>query len=337
MMQRLKDFFAKRRLISGQALRDRRYHAFLQREKKTPRDLIYFGRRLMWRYGLHPHFLGNNTLLDNARYLTAYALGWPNPNPDATILDAPLRDADISRVLTLFERRIRERIPVEYITQEAEYLGRRFYVNEHVLVPRSLMSTRFQDFLANTHWSNRRVLDLCTGSGCIGITLALLNPDIQVDLADISEQALQVAAENIKRHGLENRVRCIQGDLFENIQQRYDLIISNPPYVASNHYRRGPQEFKNEPRLALESGRDGMDIVKRMLREAGAYLNPTGKLIAEVGFPTAKKIKRQYRNLPLKWYTYRKPNGKTAFLAIDGVFECQARDLPTKAIQDIIK
>lgn len=306
------------------------YRRILRREVSTPRTLIRFGKRLMWLYGVHPHFFEQNTLQDNARYLTLHALILPQENPNPLVFDHRLSDAEILRVLRAFERRIAERIPVEYITQEAQYLGNKFYVNEHVLVPRSLMNTRFADFIENQSWSNRRVLDLCTGSGCIGISLALLNPDLQVDLADLSPQALQVATQNIQRHGLQERVRCIQGDLFENIQGRYDLIISNPPYVTSANYRRGPAEFKNEPRLALEAGADGLTIVRRILQEARSYLNPSGKLIVEVGFPAAKRLKRYYRGLPLKWYPYRKPNGKTAFLAMDCVLECEANHLPRR-------
>lgn len=307
--------------------RKQRYLAFLRQGKKTPRALILFGRNLMRRYRLHPHFFGNNTLLDTARHLTFFALGLPYKNANPALMDHSLSEADTIKVLASFEKRIAERIPVEYITQEAEYLGNSFYVNSHVLVPRSLMNTRFQDFLAEMHWTNKRVLDLCTGSGCIGISLALLNPEIQVDLADISDEALQVAAVNIKKHGLETRVTCIRSNLFENICNTYDLIITNPPYVATKHYRRGPLEFKNEPRLALEAGADGLNLVRRILQGAKDYLHPSGKLIMEVGFPAAKKLKHHYPKLPLKWYTYRKPNGKSAFLAMDCVFECQAKDL----------
>ncbi len=307
--------------------RKRHYQKFLQQPIKTPQTLISFGQKLMWYYGLHPHFFGNNSLLDNARHLTFYGLGLPRWHPDPGLLDRGLSEQEVLAVFILFERRIAERIPVEYLTQEAEYLGNYFYVNEQVLVPRSLMSTRFTDFISAFPWSTGRVLDLCTGSGCIGLSLALLDSRIQVDLADLSFEALKVAARNIHRHGLEERARCIQGNLFENIHGRYDLIISNPPYVASAHYRRGPLEFKNEPRMALEAGADGLDVVRRILREAKAYLNPAGKLIMEVGFPAAKRVKREFRKLPLKWYTYRKPNGKRAFLAMDCVLECKASDL----------
>jgi len=280
----------------------------------------------MRRQGLHPHFFGDNSLWENARYLTYYALQLPPT--DSNCLNLHLSEEDILAVFALFEKRIVERIPVEYITHEANYLGRSFYVNEHVLVPRSLMNTRFQEFLSEVSWSSKRVLDLCTGSGCIGISLALLKPDIQVDLADISSQALQVAAINIKRHDLENRVRCIQGNLFENIRDQYDLIITNPPYVSTAEYRRGPWEFKNEPRLALESGEEGLDLIHQILQNASKYLTPQGKLVAEVGFPAAKRLKWRYPRLPFKWYTYRKSSGKTPFLAMDCIFECQARDLP---------
>ncbi len=316
--------------LSQNPHRNRKYHAFLRQEKKTVKDLIRLGQRLMRRYGLHPHFFGNNRLPDTARFLAFYGLNGPHNATDSHDLTTCLSNEEVLQVLPLFERRIAERIPVEYLTQEAEYLGKTFYVNPHVLVPRSLMHTRFQEFLTHVTWQNKRVLDLCTGSGCIGISLALLNPEIQVDLADLSEEALKVAAVNIKKHALEGRVNCIQGDLFENIRERYDLIITNPPYVASAHYRCAPLEFKNEPRLALEAGADGLDLIKRILSEAKMHLNPTGKVIAEVGFPAAKRLKRKYPHLLLKWYTHRTPQGKTAFLAMDCIFECQAKDLPPR-------
>jgi len=317
--------------LSSNRQRNKIYAATLARSQQahlTIPELITVGHHLMRKAKLHPHFFGNNSLRDTAQFLAFYALGLPSDGDYEKYVSYSLKPQETLKIIELYEQRIARRIPVEYLTQEATYLGNSFYVNEQVLVPRSLMNTRFRDFLSEVPWSNKRVLDLCTGSGCIGITLALLKPDLQVDLLDISEAALQVAEVNIQRYGLSDRVTCIQSHLFDRVTQRYDLIISNPPYVTVDDYKRGPLEFKNEPKLAFESGKDGLEHVREILSKAKDYLNPEGRLIVEVGFPAAKRIKRKYP-LPLKWYTYRKASGKTAFLAMDCVFLCEAKNLPS--------
>lgn len=289
-------------------------------------DLIHLGAKLMTKAKLHPHFFLDNTLMTTAKHLAYFALQF-HPN-EIYRLHTQLNIQDAKKVITLFERRINEKIPVEYITHEAIYLGRPFYVNENVLVPRSIMNTRFEDFLNETTWENYRVLDLCTGSGCIGITLALLKPEIRVDLVDISAQALDVAQINIDKYALSNRVQCIESNLFENVPFQYDLIITNPPYVTVKEYQASAEEFKKEPKIALESGVDGLDIIHRILKESKQHLTAQGKLIAEVGYTAAKRIKKHYRKIPFKWYKYRRPNGKESWLGMHGIFECSARDLP---------
>lgn len=304
--------------------RERAYNQFLaqfdHREIKA-KDIIQLGTKLMKSARLHPHFFGNNTVEAIANYLTFYVLKKPAD------LEASITKQQAEKIIDLFERRIADRIPVEYMTNEAWYLGRKFYVNENVLVPRSIMNMRFEEFLKETHWENYRVLDLCTGSGCIGISLALLDPRLTVDLVDLSPQALVVAKRNIELHGLQDRVNCIESDLFTNVKHQYDLIISNPPYVSTSEYNATPKEFKNEPKMALECGKDGLDIIHKILKQAKAYLNPRGKLIAEIGYPAAARVKKQYKKIPFKWYKYRNPQGKEAFLGMHGVFECQASDL----------
>jgi ribosomal protein L3 glutamine methyltransferase len=308
--------------------RHRIFNQFLTSSKHTVNDVIRMGTRLMQEERLHPHFFGNNTLLENAQYLTFFALQIPYAGNHSAYLNKQLTSVEVKNILALFERRIAERIPVEYLTHEAKYLDNYFYVNDKVLIPRSVMSTRYDDFLAEIHWENHRILDLCTGSGCIGITLALKNPALQVDLVDISSDALEVADINIKKYALQDRVRCIKSDLFENVKNRYDLIISNPPYISTSEYQRAPAEFKNEPTIALESGVEGLDLIYRILPQAKKYLNKKGLLIVEVGVTAAKKIKKQYRQLPFKWLNYRKPNGQVGWLAMDCIFQCRANDLP---------
>lgn len=316
--------------LSNHIIRNKIYQLFLaacHENKKNISDVIRLGERLMWWSGVHPHFFGNNALRYTAEFLTFYALQLPIESNSRAFSKIKLSYINAKNIIQLFERRIADRIPVEYLTNEARYLDYRFYVNEHVLIPRSLMNTRFRDFLNETTWHNYRVLDLCTGSGCIGISLALLHPDITVDLADISSDALAVAAKNIAKHGLSNRVHCIQSNVFANIKDQYDLIISNPPYVSKAEYNRCPKEFKREPKLALESGRDGLDLIRQILKNAKDYLNPDGKLIVEVGMPAVKRIKKHYRHIPFKWYKYRTPAGGVSPFISPGVFEVSAANL----------
>jgi len=305
--------------------RNKKYEEFL----KTCRDgsaivtnIVDLGHKLMRKHKLHHHFFENNSLWASSKALAYFGLA----NATASNNDK-ITETDAIKILELFERRIADRIPVEYITHEADYAGNKYYVNEYVLVPRSLMNTRFNDFLNQIHWENYRVLDLCAGSGCVGITLALLDSKIQVDLVDISQEALGVASTNIERYNLSDRVRCIKSNLFENVQGKYDLIITNPPYVSTSEYNKSPDEFKNEPKLALEGGVDGLDIIKVILSKAKLYLNPDGILIAEVGLPAAARLKKQYRRVHFQWFKYRTPSGKVSFFNDPGVFLCRRIDL----------
>jgi ribosomal protein L3 glutamine methyltransferase len=328
--------------LSQNPERNETYHAVLARSRKgelSIDEISRIGHQLMRKAKLHHHFFAQHSLFMNAAYLAFYALQIPwdynNLLQNQQYFDKKVSEQEAQKIIELFEKRISARIPVEYITHEAFYLGRKFYVNEHVLVPRSLMNTRFNDFLAAMQWQNYRVLDLCTGSGCIGITLALMDAKLKVDLADISEDALAVAKINIDRYSLHDRVRCIQSDLFQNIDQTYDLIITNPPYVSAREYQAAPEEFKNEPALALLAGKEGLDLIERILREAKRYLNPEGVLIAEVGYTVAKHLKKKYRKLPLQWYNYRNPEGKISWLDrlstwtgyLDSILYCKASGL----------
>jgi ribosomal protein L3 glutamine methyltransferase len=317
--------------VSSDFKREAAYQALIQASqmgKLTLAELLKTSEKLMKKARLHHHFFGDFSLYQTSLHLALFALSLPYDYDNQTILNKLLSPDETLNIIKILETRIAKRIPVEYITHEAKYLDFDFYVNEHVLVPRSIMNTRFQDFLDSAKWQNHRVLDLCTGSGCIGISLALLNPDIQVDLVDISPEAINVANINIKKHHLETRVTAIQSDLFKNLNNnQYDLIITNPPYVSQKDYKNTPIEFKNEPKLALESGKDGLDIIHQILSQAKNHLNPEGLLIAEVGYASAKLIKKQYKKIKLTWFPYRRPNGKTSWLAMDGTFLCHAKDL----------
>ncbi|MFM8453721.1 MAG: 50S ribosomal protein L3 N(5)-glutamine methyltransferase [Gammaproteobacteria bacterium] len=286
--------------ISKDLKRNSEYNQILNKALKNKLNLIdlsKFGAKMMKKYNCHPHFFRDHSLLTQASYLVDFF------NQTKTV-----EQQKIIETLKAFEKRIENRIPVEYITEEAWYLGRSFYVDSRVLIPRSLMSSRFGDFLKAIHWENYKILDLCSGSGCIGISLALMNPKITVDLSDISPEALEVSKINIKKYNLENRVNCIQSDLFDQIKGQYDLIISNPPYVPEGEYYRCPEELKMEPKLALTAGEEGMSIINRILNGYKNQLNPNGTLILEVGYTAAKHMKKKYKNMKFQWLNCQKEN-----------------------------
>jgi ribosomal protein L3 glutamine methyltransferase len=201
------------------------------------------------------------------------------------ILDARVLRHEREQIISLLRRRVNERTPLAYLLNLAYFAGHPFYVDERVLVPRSpiaeLLEKRFLPWLP---FEPQRVLDLCTGSGCIGIALAYEFPEAIVDATDISLDALAVASVNVEHHSLEDRVHLIESDLFSRLPgQRYDLIVSNPPYVDAEDMADLPAEFLREPELGLASGRDGLDITRRILAEAADYLTDDGLLVVEVG------------------------------------------------------
>lgn len=333
---------AERYLFSTNKKRIQKYNDFLRlcREGNvTVQEIAAFGAKMMKKEKLHHHFYGNSerSLSLNALYLTFHALQLPYEFQNEKYLSQKITENDAFEIIRLFEKRISRRIPVEYITNEAYYLGRKFYVNENVLVPRSLMNTRFDDFLNSLRGKeDPRVLDLCTGSGCIGITLALLAPNIKVDLVDISSKALEVAQINVNNFSLNDRVKCIQSDLFSNVQDKYDLIITNPPYVNEFEYMHQPIEVKNEPEIALRAGDDGLDIVNKIVSQSKEYLKSDGVLIAEVGYAAAKQIKKKYPKVKFKWLKFRKSTTKGPLLqrvidflfGLHSIFMCEAKRLP---------
>lgn len=257
---------------------------------------------------------GTDNALDEAAHLVLAALHLPPDLPDA-YRGCRLTDEERVAILGLFERRIRERIPAAYLTHQAWFAGLEFYVDESVLVPRSplaeLVETGFGPWVEPDTLA--RVLDLCTGSGCIGIAAAVYLPDADVDLADVSPAALAVAARNIAAHGLEDRVRAIKSDLFAGLEgQRYDLIVSNPPYVSAAELAALPPEYHREPRLGLAGGESGLDLVLRILHEAPRYLTEDGVLILEVGM-TALALEALFPEIPFMWIEFER-GGEGVFL-----------------------
>jgi ribosomal protein L3 glutamine methyltransferase len=255
----------------------------------TLRELIRRTERRLRAARLH-YGHGTATAHDEAAWLVLRGLGFPF---DAN-LDAP---ADPRRLERLVRRRIEERIPAAYLLGEAWLDGVPFHVDRRVIIPRS----HIPFVLRGMRSAPRRILDLCTGSGCLAILAARAFPSARVDAADISPAALAVARKNVSRHRLRGRIRLVRSDLFDALaRETYDLIVSNPPYVTTRAMRALPPEYRYEPGIALAGGKDGLELVSRILAEAPARLRPGGLLVCEVGDGRAA-LERAYPRLPLLW------------------------------------
>lgn len=229
---------------------------------------------------------GSDNAWDEAVYLLLHALHLPLDMLDP-FLDAHVLTSERERVLNLLERRITERAPIAYLTGEAWLQGHRFKVDKRVIVPRSpiaeLLTEGLSPWVAEPG-DVRSVLDLCTGSGCLAVLAALAYPNAQVDAVDLSEDALEVANENIELFDLGGRVTALRSDLFDQTPEReYDVIVCNPPYVNAQAMETLPAEYRHEPPMALAGGPDGMDIVRRVLRDAARFMSPAGILVLEIG------------------------------------------------------
>lgn len=252
---------------------------------------------------------GTDNAWDEAEQLVLHAVHL-TPPLDEEWLAARLSRVERARVMQNLRRRIDERIPAAYITGQAWFAGLPFVVDERVLVPRSpigeLIQQQFSPWLADETLQKvpMQILDLCTGSGCIGIACAYAFPDAEVQLSDISFDALEVAEENIQQHNLEERVFAMQSDLFANLAgQKFDLIVSNPPYVDADDLASMPPEYHAEPEIGLGSGDDGLDFTRRLLHEASDYLNDNGVLIVEVGNSWVA-LEEAYPDVPFTWIEF---------------------------------
>lgn len=270
---------------------------------------------------------GNDNALDEAHLLVLHAVHLRETFLEEASLPGELYAARVvseekRAIGELLWRRINERIPAAYLIGEATFAGLPFYVDGRVLVPRSPLAEVIERaFEALLPKPPARVLDIGTGSGCIAVACAYALPEAELVAADIDEGARAVAARNIARHGLASRIQVVAADVFCGIDGVFDLVISNPPYVAPVIVDALPLEYCHEPRIGLDAGGDGLDIVRRMLSEGGSYLTPDGMMIVEVG-EARPALEAAFPELALLWLDDELERGG------EGVFMIHASDLP---------
>lgn len=287
-------------------------------ELTTIRDYIRWGYSLF--NGAHLYYgHGTDNAWDEAVHIVLSALHLP-PDISPDLMNAILTTVERRQLCDLIMRRIKDRIPAAYLTKEAWFAGLPFYVDERVIIPRSPMAELIEKGFSP--WLDgkdvNRILDLCTGSGCFAIACAFAFPESEIDAVDISSDALDVAAINVEKHNVEDQVILIKSDLFKGVSGRYDLIISNPPYVSTEEYRSLPTEYTHEPTIALEAANLGLDIVTRILRESCKHLTSDGLLVLEVGSSQETLMKR-FPEIPFIWLDFERGG--------DGIFLISAEDL----------
>ncbi|MDQ5947056.1 MAG: ribosomal protein glutamine methyltransferase [Pseudomonadota bacterium] len=271
-------------------------------ELLTLRDLLRFAVSRFNEAGLFFGH-GSDNAWDEAVYLLLHTLHLPLDRLEP-FLDARLTRAERDTVLDIVERRVSNRVPAAYLTHEAWLGEHRFYVDERVIVPRSFIAELLEEQLEpwlEDPYAVTSAIDLCTGSGCLAILTALAFPRAQVDAIDLSTDALAVAKRNINDYGLDDQVRLVHSNLFAGVaRQRYDLIISNPPYVNAESMLALPEEYRREPEMALAGGSDGLDLVRIMLREAKDHLNPGGLMVVEIGH-NREVLEAAFPQTPFTW------------------------------------
>ncbi len=268
---------------------------------QTVEQLIRWGERCLLQADVYFGH-GTDNAWDESVALVLHGLGVTDQG-NQELLRKQLTASAVKEITDLFHTRTKERIPAPYLTRQAWFCGESYYVDQRVIIPRSpiaeLIEAGFSPWLDSI--PVQRILDLCCGSGCIGIAAARVFPEARVDLVDISEAALEVAQINIERHGLDSRVMCLHSDLFESVgPASYDLIVSNPPYVDAADLASMPREFEHEPGVALTAGTDGLDLVTRILLQAKEYLSATGLLVVEVG-NSEQALVQSFPEVPFTW------------------------------------
>jgi ribosomal protein L3 glutamine methyltransferase len=268
---------------------------------------------------------GQADAFDEASFLVMRALSLPIERLDV-FLDAFLTMGEINSLLQLIERRVRSRMPAAYLLNEAWIQGLRFYVDSRCIIPRSYIAELLRDELqpwVEDPASVTRVLDLCTGSGCLAVLAANVFPNAQIDAADVSVDALGVATRNVDDYNLRSRVRLVRSNLFDSLLgQQYDVILCNPPYVTDAAMEHLPPEYHHEPRLALAGGSDGLDLVRSIVQQAGEHLKPHGCLFVEVG-DGREAVEHSFPKLDLTWLATSTEQ--------DMVFLARREDLPVAA------
>ncbi|MDF1582112.1 MAG: 50S ribosomal protein L3 N(5)-glutamine methyltransferase [Methyloprofundus sp.] len=267
------------------------------------------------------HGHGTATALDDAAALILHTLHLPY-NLSESYFSARLTEAERHRIVDLVNRRISTRMPSAYLMHEAIFAGLPFYVDERVLVPRSPIAELIQEQF--TPWVDpdniERVLDLCTGSACIAIACAYAFPDALVDAVDLSEEALEVAKINVAKHELEEQLTLYHSDLFDALPaQKYDLIVSNPPYVSIAEWEQLPAEFHAEPEMGFTGGESGLDLVFKILVDAADYLSDQGVLVIEVG-SSAETLQEKFPEIPFYWLNFEKGGDGVFLLTAEQVF-----------------
>lgn len=288
-------------------------------ELRTVRDMLRWGFSQLRAANLY-YGHGTTNAWDEIIYLILHALCLPLELNKA-FLAAKLTHQERTKIIQLIERRINERIPTAYLTNEAWFAGLPFFVDQRVLIPRSpiaeLIVKNFSPWIAEEKVT--QILDLCTGSGCIAIACALAFPESQVDAVDISADALAVANINVAKHGVNEQVCLVQSDLFNELPpKQYDIIVSNPPYVDAVDMASLPAEYHHEPALGLAAGQDGLVIAKKILQQAHRYLAPEGILIVEVG-NSEIALMEQYPHIPFMWFEFEHGGGGVFLLTAEQV------------------
>lgn len=288
-------------------------------ELKTIRDFIRYATTRFNENGLYFGH-GTDNEWDEATAIVFHALHLPH-SLYANAIDTRVTDEEKDTIIDLIDQRVSRRIPVPYLTNEAWFAGLPFYVDERVLIPRSSIAELIEQHFEP--WINRsqvhRILDLCTGSGCIAIACAYAFPDATIDAVDISADALAVAKINCLRHHTEDRISLIESDLFNDLpQNKYDIIVTNPPYVSQEEMDTLPEEYLHEPPLGLEAGEDGLDYVKRILQDANDYLSERGILVVEVGNSEHTLI-GAYPTAPFTWIEFEHGEGGVFVLTKDQI------------------
>jgi len=290
----------------------------------TIRDFIRWGSSEFLRNDLSFGH-GFASALDEARYLVLHALCLPYDWPDL-YFDTTLTPPERERVIEILQLRVTSRQPAAYLSKESWFCGLKFYVDDRVLVPRSpiaeLVANDFEPWVDSGRvW---RILDLCTGSGCIAIAAQYHFPEAEVCASDVSRDALEVAAINLERHGLGDRIRLFESDLFVAIPSgEFDVIVSNPPYVDAEDMASLSDEFRFEPELGLRAGADGLELVDRILAVAAAYLSDHGVLFIEVGNSQAA-MERKYEFLPMTWIDFEYGGGGVCCILAQDLKQQQA-------------